>query len=627
MRIPQTAELTWDADGTPISAEFGDVYYSRGGGLAECEAVFLAGCGLPAAWAGRQRYAIAELGFGTGLNALATWRMWRANRPPGASLHFVSTEAHPIDAAAAARAHQHFPEIADLSARLLARWPVQAFGPQTLWFPEDGFCLTLWIGDAAASLQGMTGLFDAWLLDGFAPARNPQMWRPELFAAIAALSAPGATAATYSVAGSVRQGLADVGFTVTRRPGFGAKRQRLEARLDTVAPAPPKFQPRQSAAGKTITIIGAGIAGACIAAALARRNIQAIVLDGASGPAKGASGNPCALIAPRLDRGANAAARFYLAAYLFALDAYRQADLLSPIGIEERAKHDDQAALADLLADPPLPAPYFRAAGAGAALHALSGTVAPVAVVEAFLAAAELRANTPVAAIERDGEGWLLRDPSGAFVQKSGAVVIAGGPNLAAFTQLDWLRLGISRGQVDWIGLSGPAPLHAVSGDGYAAPWAGGLMFGATFDAVNAPDDHGPTAQDSARNHARLLKLAPELAARLDGATGRAGARVSFRAAAPDRLPLMGAAPDRAAFATSHSARFAKGQKPSGAALALPGLYLLGGLGARGFLTAPLLGEALACEILGEPSPLDWGMLEAIHPLRQLIRAAKSGAA
>lgn len=622
MRIPPTATLSWDADGTPVSVGFGDVYYSRAGGVAECESVFLAGCGLPAGWAGRRQFAIAELGFGAGLNALATWRLWRTHRAPGAVLHFVSTESHLLDRSDAARAHAAFPEIADLSARLRARWPIRAFGPQTLWFPEDGFCLTLWVGDALASLRGMSGRFDAWFLDGFAPAKNPQMWSSGLFAAIAPLCAPGARAATYSVAGAVRRGLAEAGFTVTRHPGFGTKRERLEARLE----APPRPRPRRSAPPGPVTIIGAGIAGACVTIALARRGVQSIVLDAASEPASGASGNPTALLAPRLDRGATAAARFYLSAYLFALDTYRLAGLLGPIGILERPAPAAAAALADLLADPPLPQAYLQPGEAGGAFHPKSGVVAPQCAVEAFLAAAELKLNASVAAIERCGDGWRLYDPSGAELLESSAVVIACGAGLAALPHLDWLRLDVSRGQVDWMELLGQAPLHAVSGDGYAAPWDGGLMFGATFDPVNATNADGPSTEASARNRARLQNLAPELAARLDLQSHNAGARVSFRAAAPDRLPLMGAVPDVVAFAADQAPYFAKGQKPPGAAAMLPGLFVLGGLGARGFLTAPLLGEALACEILEEPSPLDWGMLEAIHPLRQLIRAAKRGA-
>ncbi|PZO47875.1 MAG: FAD-dependent cmnm(5)s(2)U34 oxidoreductase, partial [Alphaproteobacteria bacterium] len=172
-RLPPKPELDWSADGAPRAAAFDDVYFAKLGGLAESEAVFLAGCGLPDLWKCKDRFAICELGFGTGLNVLAAWSAWKKTRLPHAQLHISTIEAFPLARADAARALAQFPEVSPLSQRLLAQWPVRAYAPQRLCFPDDGFTLTIFIGEAETVLPGIVGQFDAWFLDGFAPARNP----------------------------------------------------------------------------------------------------------------------------------------------------------------------------------------------------------------------------------------------------------------------------------------------------------------------------------------------------------------------------------------------------------------------------------------------------------------------
>ncbi|KKL49135.1 hypothetical protein LCGC14_2318540 [marine sediment metagenome] len=206
-----------------MSTRFGDPYYSLQDGLAETAHVFLAGNDLPARL--RPGFHIAELGFGTGLNALAAWRMWRDSGQSG-DLRFTSFEAWPITAAEMTRAHAGFPELAALSAQLCAAW-----SPDRPEIALPGLRLSVLRGDAAETLPHWAGLADAWFLDGFAPARNPELWAPELLAQVAAHTAPGGTAATYSAAGHVRRALAAHGFDVTRAPGYGRKRHMTRAVL------------------------------------------------------------------------------------------------------------------------------------------------------------------------------------------------------------------------------------------------------------------------------------------------------------------------------------------------------------------------------------------------------------
>jgi tRNA 5-methylaminomethyl-2-thiouridine biosynthesis bifunctional protein len=227
--------ILWREGEPPRSRRYGDLYFSRDDGLAEAREVFLAGCGLPDAWARRRIFTVAELGFGTGLNIAALLDLWSREGPPNGHLTIFSVEADPLEAEDAARALRAWPELSSVAAALIARWPVGAPGFHRLDLPAWRARLDLAVMEAGDALRAWTGAADAWFLDGFAPALNPRMWRPEVLNLVAARSASGARAATYTVAGQVRRDLAAAGFAVERKPGFGAKRQRLEAVYRTSA--------------------------------------------------------------------------------------------------------------------------------------------------------------------------------------------------------------------------------------------------------------------------------------------------------------------------------------------------------------------------------------------------------
>ena len=219
----QTAELTWATGGVPVSVRFDDPYFSLENGLAETRHTFLDGNGLPGRF--RDGFHVAELGFGTGLNLLATLALWRASGRRG-TLRFTSFEAFPMALPDMARALAGFPELAETSAEVLS---ALAATPGRARLPDLEF--TLIAGDARRTLPGWTGRADAWFLDGFAPARNPELWAPDLLAEVARHTAPGGTAASYTAAGHVRRALAETGFDVTRVPGYGRKRHMTVARM------------------------------------------------------------------------------------------------------------------------------------------------------------------------------------------------------------------------------------------------------------------------------------------------------------------------------------------------------------------------------------------------------------
>lgn len=209
----QPPELDWRDGMIPVSQRFDDPYFSLAGGLEETRHVFLTGNGLPERF--RDGFQIAELGFGTGLNLLA---VLLAHQGPG-HIHYTSFEAYPMPAEDIARALTAFPEVAGVAEPFLRQW---AAGETVLRFPN--LTATVVLGDARETLAAWNGQADAWFLDGFSPAKNPELWSPDLMTEVARHTAPGGTFATYTAAGHVRRALSEAGFTVTRQPGFGRKR-------------------------------------------------------------------------------------------------------------------------------------------------------------------------------------------------------------------------------------------------------------------------------------------------------------------------------------------------------------------------------------------------------------------
>jgi tRNA 5-methylaminomethyl-2-thiouridine biosynthesis bifunctional protein len=229
----ELATLVLANDGTPYSPAYGDVYHSAAGGHLQAKHVFMGGNGLPERWRERRRFVVLETGFGLGTNFLATWLAWRNDPQRCAELHFISLEKHPFAAVDLARAHEVWPEFAELSAELMRHWPVGDLlraGEHRLELADARVVLHLLFGDALAYLPMLDAEVDAFYLDGFSPAKNPDLWSPELCRSLHRLAVPGATLATWSVAGAVRRALSDAGFVVEKRAGFADKRQMLIGR-------------------------------------------------------------------------------------------------------------------------------------------------------------------------------------------------------------------------------------------------------------------------------------------------------------------------------------------------------------------------------------------------------------
>ncbi len=222
----QTADLTWretDHGAVPVSDRFDDPYYSLAGGLDETEHVFVQGNNLPDRW--NAPLSIAELGFGTGLNLLVTWATWA--RGPMEPLRFTSFEAFPMAPEDMRAALAAFPQLDHYASRFLDIWTTGC-GVTEL---TCNLTLDVIIGDARETLPRWHGQADAWYLDGFSPAKNPELWQPDLIAEVGRHTAPNGTAATYSAAGHVRSSLTQAGFEVARVKGYGNKRHMTTARM------------------------------------------------------------------------------------------------------------------------------------------------------------------------------------------------------------------------------------------------------------------------------------------------------------------------------------------------------------------------------------------------------------
>lgn len=664
--------LLWAADGTPESLDFGDVFGARAGAADEVRHVLLAGLGAPAVWQRPGPFVLAETGFGTGLACLVTVALWAETAPPDARLHWLSVEGYPLTRAEAARALAGVREsLAPWADRLLAVWPPPLPG-LFLRRLDARVTLTVAHGPVEAVLPALAGagrLVDAWHLDGFAPARNPAMWSPAVLTAVARLARPGARLATYTAAGAVRRGLEDAGFAMTRRPGFGAKREALHGTRRAVSAADP-VPDRRASAGPSVVIVGAGIAGCCVAEALTRFGGagSVTVLDARGHPAQSLPPHLLGLTEPRLENAASAAARLHAAATMTAAPLY---DALAAAGPDpwrgprglvsvDRGRRGE-AWRESVVARLGWPAEWLRLIEADEAAERLGGLVPPGrtalwhpqagALAPAVLLPA-LLGNTPVraAAVDRlepvggpDGrDGWRLWGADGALLAEADVVILATATDTARLWPAAGLPLRPTRGQISVLEADGPraAPRVAVSGPVYATPAvpldvAGAVGWGRVLGATQEPwrpgegDPFVPRPDDDARLRARLAAGWPALAETLATAP-TVGALAGLRATTPDHLPLAGPLIDPGTLALRFGARLRR--DGLAAVRALPadglgprGLVTLSGLGSHGLTLAPLLAAHVAARVTGGPDPLPPGLAAAVHPARFAARALVRG--
>ena len=634
------AEPAAAGDGTPYSAIFDDVYHASHGALAQARHVFLAGndlLGKDARWNGVDSFVILETGFGLGLNFLVTWQAWRESKTKG-RLHFLSVEKHPFrrdDLAALLASHT---ELAPLSAELLRQWPPLTPGFHRLHFDDGKVTLTLLLGDAQTLLPQLVARADAVYLDGFAPAKNPEVWSPALMSAMTRVCKAGATLATWSVAGELRRTLEQAGWSLERRAGFAPKREMLIGRrVVAVSPTPtPELSPLERRA----IVIGAGLAGAAISERLASRGWHIELFERHDAPAQEASGNPAGILLPHLAKDDALAARLSRACFLYALRHLKDLAVVrwSPCGVLQVARDAAHESLQrDTVQELELP-PDFAAFLEHDAATALigrevahggwwfpnGGWVSPGSLCATLLAAGgahmHLHFGSEVASLRKCPDGWQALDSGGELLASAPHVILANA-HAANLLLEQALPLTPIRGQIsclpqDMAERIDPPFHHVLCRSGYVTPPQAGIVcVGASFDSGNTDLSIRPA--DHAGNMQRLDELLPGAAQGIDAA--RLGGRVGLRSAAPDRLPLVGLLPDTTAVA---------GNSPSLDTLPrMVGLHALLGLSARGMVWAPLAAELLASQLNGDPWPVERELARAVDPARFHLRALRRGTA
>ncbi|MHC8406406.1 bifunctional tRNA (5-methylaminomethyl-2-thiouridine)(34)-methyltransferase MnmC2/FAD-dependent 5-carboxymethylaminomethyl-2-thiouridine(34) oxidoreductase MnmC1 [Pseudomonas sp. TMB3-21] len=650
------AQLDWDDQGLPRSRVFDDVYFSDKSGLDETRYVFLEQNNLRERFAALPeggRLVIGETGFGTGLNFLCAWQLFEQHAVAGARLHFVSVEKYPLSLPDLQRALALWPELQAFADQLLAVYVAVHQGFQRLTLANGRVTLTLLIGDALEQLPQLDAHIDAWFLDGFAPAKNPDMWTADLFAELARLAAPGSTISTFTSTGWVRRLLNAAGFKMKRTPGIGHKWEILRGTFlgwpEDAAPAatvkpwfarPPAFTGERRA-----LVIGAGLAGCATAASLAARGWQVSLLERHTALAQEASGNPQGVLYLKLSAHGTALSQLIVSGFGYTrrlLEQLHRGVDWEGCGVLQLAFNGKEAERQAQLAVA-FPADLLHVvdreqaethAGIGLASGGLfypeGGWVHPPALCQLQASQPNIRILThhDVLHLQRiDGQWQALAGDT--VLAEAPVVVLAGAAEIKRFPCSSELPLKRIRGQITRLPQTtqSQALSTVVCAEGYVAPARlGEHTLGASFDFNN--DDLTPTAAEHAGNLQMLEEISADLVTRLGADklhVETLEGRAAFRCTSPDYLPIVGPLADTPAFAEAYSALNKDARQiPDIPCPWLEGMYVNSGHGSRGLITAPLSGELLTAWLDDEPLPLPRAVAEACHPnrfaLRRLIR-------
>ncbi|HCM9641811.1 bifunctional tRNA (5-methylaminomethyl-2-thiouridine)(34)-methyltransferase MnmD/FAD-dependent 5-carboxymethylaminomethyl-2-thiouridine(34) oxidoreductase MnmC [Enterobacter hormaechei] len=655
----QPANLEFNAEGTPVSRDFDDVYFSNDNGLEETRYVFLDGNHLGTRFPEHPRslFVVAESGFGTGLNFLTLWQAFdcfRAAYPEATlqRLHFISFEKFPLTAHDLRLAHQRWPELAHWAEQLQTQWPPAIGGCHRLILDDGRVTLDLWLGDINDLTDklddSMNQKVDAWFLDGFAPAKNPDMWSPHLFSAMARLARPGATLATFTSAGFVRRGLQEAGFTMRKTKGFGRKRDMLVGVMeqDLAIPAQAPWFARRASTSREVAIVGGGIASALLSLALLHRGWQVTLYCADEAPATGASGNRQGALYPLLSSHDPALFQFFPAAFTFARRLYDSLPVafdhdwcgVTQLGWDEKSQQKITQMLSLGLPEDIAHAVTAQQVaetagvdtGCGGIQYPLGGWLCPAELTSAAIALGQSRGLTvhyahKVQSLSRTAH-WKLRFADGKEAQHA-SVVLANGHHITQFTQTASLPVYPVGGQVSHIPTAPELSKlrQVLCYDGYLTPQNpsnGHHCIGASYH--RGETDMQYSEADQQQNRQRLVDCFPDASWAKEVDVSEGQARCGVRCATRDHLPMAGNVPDYDATLEVYQ-DLADSKETAVSAPVHPELFMLGGLGSRGLCSAPLLAEALAAQMSDEPVPLDRVTLAGLNPNRLWVRKLLKG--
>ena len=663
---PTQASLDW-SDKQPRSRLYDDVYFSDVDPIAESQHVFLAANDLYTRFQNCQAnstFVIGETGFGAGLNFLMARALWLENSPADTQLHFISCERYPLKLDDLRQVHNRFPTDNRLTAgieQLQAQWPLMTPGFHRLCFDDGRVQLTLLYGDASEQLEQMSAEVDCWFLDGFAPAKNPDIWSQALFKQIARLSHPSTTLTTYTIAGVVKRGLVAEGFSVERILGFGRKMEMTLARYcgagagagavagpnsgDLVS-VKPRIQPWLSRPPTerltgAIAIIGAGLSGACTANALARRGYKVDLYEQHSQPASEGSGNPQGALYAKLPAKPTTQSRLHQAGLLFTIQLLKRqgwndgttASLcgLLQLGLDEKERirfekmiaggeyppellHRVSREEASLLAGTEcnVPAIYFPN----------SGWVSPPRLTAKLLEHPNITVHCghKIEHLERHHGGWDIIEAGPLY----DAVIFCTAWRTDLIDPIQRLGLKPIRGQTTWGPAHNTAALkRVVCGNGYVSPPLDGqYCFGSSFIIADQSTDI--RQQEHRHNLEILTESLPQLGAALSSEplTGKAAQRAGSR----DYMPLVGGLCNQKQLQLQYAALSTDARQIfEDDAPWLSGLYVNLGHGSKGLISCPLSAEIIAAQIHAEPYPVEQELVDILSPQRFTIRGLIRG--
>ncbi|GAA6153411.1 bifunctional tRNA (5-methylaminomethyl-2-thiouridine)(34)-methyltransferase MnmD/FAD-dependent 5-carboxymethylaminomethyl-2-thiouridine(34) oxidoreductase MnmC [Pseudoteredinibacter isoporae] len=679
----QVADIQWTEDQLPICQRFDDVYFSSDDGLEETLYNFIRPNRLAERFSAldeRAIFRVAETGFGTGLSFLACWKTWKESNTD-AYLEFYSVEKFPLNRDQLQKALAPWAEVSELAKALWEQYPsLPAAGWHCL---EFGHCrLHLYIGDVLDGLMALRRTayprflehnrqIDAWFLDGFAPVKNPDMWREDVLHCVAQLTKQHATLATFTAASFVRRNLQALGFEIQKASGYGLKRERMEGRFiglpqeekswpssvfNSSDGAPWDFHIPSTQAQHSVGIIGGGIAASCLARTLAESGFHVTLLERHKALAQEGSGNPQGVLYAKLSHRPETLSQFNLHSLLYAQRFYRtllannteatktndiqfDAELCGVVQLAHSEKQSaQQGQLLEYLAQFGPTEPFVQRLSAEALTQRCgveidkpglyfpdAGWLNPASACEVLCRHSniDVRYEQDVDRLERDGHQWQCLDSAGRLLHCSDILVIANANEARRFEQSAELPLKPVRGQVSYLDANNASKqLQAViCGQGYIAPARDGQhCLGASFTLHDSSLELKIDEQQS--NFQHLESDCPSLHSALNaGAEQDLRGRVALRCTSPDYMPLLGPVPDIPAM----QERFSLLARNAKATIPLPGcyhdgLYISVAYGSRGLCYAPLAAAELLSQIQQGPSPLGACLRKALNPARFTIR-------
>ena len=662
----QHAKIHFNEENTPVSDKFDDVYFSNQDGLAETHYVFLEGNQLWERWVNYQEahFVIAETGFGTGLNFFAVTSLFREFRQkypdsPLKHLYFISFEKYPLPLDTLQQAHLAYPQFAHLAEHLQQHWlnPIQG----CYRFHFDETTLDLWFGDVAENLPQlgdyMNDKIDAWFLDGFAPSKNPDMWNEQLYQQMFRFTKPQGTFATFTAASAVRKGLENSGFDITKRKGFGKKRECLSGQKTyekmTALSAPWFHSQPANLNEQDIAIIGGGIASLCTAISLVKRGAKITIYCEDEQAALNASGNKQGAFYPQLSDDNERNIRFYIHAFAYG-HQFLQWAIQQKIEFEHEfcgvalcAYSNKTENKLNKIAELNLPSDLYQSLSQtelskkvglplpfGGGFIPQGAWLAPRQLVQdafAFLEkqSIQIKTSQKVTALSQTEHGWQIKTAENETFNHE-VIVLANGHKLTEFEQTRKLPLYPVRGQVSQIPTSANLlKLKTVlCYDGYLTPADQAKTshcIGASHVRDNATREFSLIEQQE--NQQKIQQNIPEDWTKEVDTSGNI-ARIGVRCSVRDLTPMMGAVPHFSAQQTQYQNLFNLRRRKQTIEQAenYPNLYLIGALGSRGLTSAPLLGETLASLIYGEPLPMSEDLIHNLMPNRSWVRRWLKGA-